>query len=217
VSDHCHEIAVPPRLRPQDTEPILRIVEGHALDEPRQHLLGQWFRLRTHWDWSHPDLDGCYLDRGREPSDQPRKQPDLESGSLLGVAQLPHGSRVACGSCLLREVEDDSDWLDFYLPIRSLWNAWGGNRSWPGPDLPEDPWLLEVDDWLAKVGLWIARSASFRLGLIGHEVCWEAYAADITVQGIPAKRFIGYLWPSGGSVVYHRRTWGETQSGPYGP
>jgi hypothetical protein len=26
--------------------------------------------------WSHPDLDGCYLDRGREPSDQPREQPD---------------------------------------------------------------------------------------------------------------------------------------------
>ena len=121
---------------------------------------------------------------------------------------------MACGSCF-----DDSDWLDFYLPIGSLWNAWGGNPSFPGPAVPEDPWLLEVDDWLAKVGLWIARSASFRLGLIGHEVdgSAEAYAADIAVQGIPAKRRIGYLWPSGGSVVYHRRTWGETHSGPYGP
>src|SRR5215472_11193664 len=97
--------------------------------------------------WSHPDLDGCYLDRGCEPADQPRKQPDLESESLLGVAQLPNCSRVACGSFRLREY---SDWLDFYLPIGSLWNAWGGNPSWPGPDVPEDPWLLEVDDWLAK-------------------------------------------------------------------
>ena len=102
--------------------------------------------------------------------------------------------------------------------LGSLWNAWGRNPSFPGPDWPEDPWLLEVDDWLAKVGLWIARSASFRLGLIGPEVCdGHTYAADITVQGIPAKRFIGYLWPSAGSVVYHRRTWGETHSGPYGP
>ena len=41
VSDHRHEIAVPPGLRPQDAEPILRIVERHALDEPRQHLLGR--------------------------------------------------------------------------------------------------------------------------------------------------------------------------------
>jgi hypothetical protein len=166
--------------------------------------------------WSHPDLDGCYLDRDCEPADQPRKQPDLESGHLLGVARLPHGSRVVCGSLLRREVEGDSDWLDFYLPMGSLWTAFGGFLP-SGPDWPEDPWLLEVDDWLAKVGLWIARSASFRLGLIGPEVGdGQTHAADITMRGIPAKRFVGYLWPSGGSPVYHRRTWGETASGPYG-
>jgi hypothetical protein len=167
--------------------------------------------------WSHPDLDGCYLDRGCEPADQPRKQPDLESRHLLGVAQLPHGSRVACGSLLIREVEDHSDWLDFYLPMGSLWTAYGRFPFADRVDWPEDPWLLEVDDWLAKVGLWIARSRSFRLGLIGVEVCGEAYAADITAQGIPAERYVGYLWPSGGSVEYHRRTWGETESGPHGP
>jgi hypothetical protein len=143
--------------------------------------------------WSHPDIDGCYLDRGCEPADQPRRQPDcLESGlHLLGVAQLANGSRLACGSCVIREVEDDSDWLDFYLPMGSLWTAYGGFPFSAGADWPEDPWLFEVDDWLAKVGLWIARSASFRLGLIGIEVCGEVYAADITVQGIPAERFVG--------------------------
>jgi hypothetical protein len=152
--------------------------------------------------WSHPDLDGCYLDRGREPSDQPRKQPCLESGShLLGVAQLPNGSRVACGSCLIREVNDGPDWLDFYLPRGALWTAFPFKT-----EAEEADWEFEVDDWLAEVGLWIARSASFRLGLIGVEVSGEAYAADIAVQGIPANRFVGYLWPSGESVAYHRRT-----------
>jgi hypothetical protein len=60
------------------------------------------------------------------------------------------------------------------------------------------PWRSEVEDWLAGVGLWVARLASFRLGLIGFEVSGETYAADITLRGIPAERFIGYLWPSGG-------------------
>jgi hypothetical protein len=50
VSNHRHEIAVPTRLRPQDAEPILRVVKGHTLDETRQHLLGRCFRLRTHRD-----------------------------------------------------------------------------------------------------------------------------------------------------------------------
>ncbi len=159
--------------------------------------------------WSHPDLDGCYLDRGREPAGQPRVQPDclLETGShLLGLARLPNGVRVACGTCLISE-DDGPDWLDFYLPMGSLGTVYlaggfpfGSEADWPGP------WRYEVDDWMAGVGLWVARSASFQLGLIGFEVSGQIYAHDIAAQGIPAERFVGYLWPSGESVVYHRRT-----------
>jgi hypothetical protein len=161
--------------------------------------------------WSHPDLDGCYLELGREPADQPKVPPDcLASGShLLGVARLPNGSRATCGSSLIREANDGPDWLDFYLPLGSLGTVYpaggfpfGTEADWPGP------WRSEVEDWLAGVGLWVARSASFRLGLIGFEVSAHAYATDITRQGIPAERSIGYLWPSGGSVAYHRRTVG---------
>jgi hypothetical protein len=159
--------------------------------------------------WAHPDLDGCYEDRSREPADQPRVPPvSLESGShLLGLARLPNGSRVTCGTCLIREVNDGPDWLDFYLPMGSLGPAYpaggfpfGSEADWPGL------WRFEVEDWLAGVGLWVARSTAYRLGLIGFEVSGQAYAADIAAQGIPAERFVGYLWPSGGSVVYHRRT-----------
>jgi hypothetical protein len=161
--------------------------------------------------WEHPDLIGCYLDRTREPSEQPRVSPDRwEEGShLLGVASLPNGSRVTCGNCVIREMDDGPDWLVFYLPVGSLGTAYpvrafpfGSEADWPGP------WRHEVEDWLAAVGQRVARSASFRLGLIGHEVSGEAYAADIIARGIPAERYFGYLWPSGESKMYYRRTKG---------
>jgi hypothetical protein len=158
--------------------------------------------------WKYPDLDGCFFDRSREPIDQPRSSEFcLETGShALGVASLPNGSRVVCGSCLVRE-EEGPDWLDFYLPMASLGTAYpvagfpfGTEADWPGP------WRYEVEDWLARIGLWIAQSASFQLGIIGFEVSGQVYAADVASKGIPEERFIGYLWPSKESVVYHRRT-----------
>jgi hypothetical protein len=126
---------------------------------------------------------------------------------LLGVARLPNGRNVACGSCLIREVDYGSDWLDFYLPLGSLGTVYpvggfpfGTEADWPGS------WRYEVEDWLADIGLWVAQSASFQLGLIGFEVSGQVYAADLAATGIPPERFIGYLWPSGNSVAYHRRS-----------
>jgi hypothetical protein len=158
--------------------------------------------------WKYPDLDGCFLDRSREIREQPRTTEFcLETGShSLGVASLPNGSRVVCGSCLVRE-EEGPDWLDFYLPMGSLATAYpvggfpfGSEADWPGP------WRFEVEDWLARIGLWIAKSASFQLGIIGIEVSGQVYASEIASKGIPDERFIGYLWPSNESVVYYRRT-----------
>jgi hypothetical protein len=121
---------------------------------------------------------------------------------------LPNGSRVTCGTCVIRE-DDGPDWLDFYLPLGSLgraypagWFPFGSEADWPGP------WRQEVEEWLAGVGLAVAQAVPFRLGLIGFEVSGQAYASDIACQGIPAERFIGYLWPSASSVEYHRRNAG---------
>ena len=158
--------------------------------------------------WNFPDVDGCFLDRGREPADQPRcSEFCLDMGShSLGVASLPNGIRVACGSCLIRE-DEGPDWLDFYLPMGSLGAAYpvgsfpfGIEADWPGP------WRFEVEDWLACIGLSIARSASFRLGIIGFEVSGQVYASEVASKGVPEERFVGYLWPTNESVVYHRRT-----------
>jgi hypothetical protein len=159
--------------------------------------------------WSHPEIEGCHTDRAREPAEQLKLSPDclVEGCHLLGVTRLPNGCRITCGTCLIREVEDGSDWLDFYLPLGSLCAAYpvggfpfGTEADWPGP------WRYEVEDWLASVGMRVAQSVSFNLGLIGFEVSGQAYAAELAVKGIPAERFIGYLWPTDGKVEYLQRT-----------
>ncbi len=90
--------------------------------------------------WRHPDLNGPFLDRDREPEEQQRaSEISLEAGShLLGIAKLPNGKHVVCGSCLIRE-DDGPDWLDFYLPMGSLGPAYlvggfpfGTEADWPG-------------------------------------------------------------------------------------
>ena len=55
VADHCHEVPVPARLRPQNAEAILCIMESDALDEARQHLLRSMIPPGDLWGLSrHP-------------------------------------------------------------------------------------------------------------------------------------------------------------------
>lgn len=171
---------------------------GHRSD---QRLLAALIAL-----WKHANLDGCFLDRSREPSEQPRTSEFcLEGGShRLGVASLPNGSQVACGSFLVRE-DDGPDWLGFYLPMGSLATAYPVG-AFPFGTEAERPWRYEIEDWLAEIGLEIAESASYQLGIIGHEVSGYTYASDIASTGIPDVRSVGYLWPTNESVVYYRRT-----------
>jgi hypothetical protein len=72
--------------------------------------------------WQLGGLDGCYLDRERDPENQPRVdfEPSLVSaGHILGVATLAGGVRVACGSCTIQET-DGSDWR-LLLPNERAW------------------------------------------------------------------------------------------------
>ena len=41
MADDGHQIAMPARLRPQNAEAVLGVVEGDALDEAGQHFLGR--------------------------------------------------------------------------------------------------------------------------------------------------------------------------------
>jgi hypothetical protein len=159
--------------------------------------------------WSHPALDGCFLDCGREPVEQRRSLPErLEEGlHLYGVAQMPNDSRVACGTCLIREGGDGPDWLDLYLPLGSLGTAYPvGGFPFESEPTYAARWRYEVEDWLAEIGVWVAKTRSFKLGLIGFEVSGEMYASDIAALGVPDERVVGYLLPSDGTIQYHRRT-----------
>jgi hypothetical protein len=158
--------------------------------------------------WRHPDLDGCFLDRNREPSDQERVQPEGigDGAHCLGVAQLPNGRRAACGSCVVRE-EDGSDWLNLYLPTGSLSKAYPvGSFPFGGEATGPNNWRSEVEDWLVEIGRSISRFATFRLGLIGFEVSGAECAANVAVHGIPDNRCMGYLWPVSGRLEYFPRT-----------
>src|SRR5208282_1563102 len=50
MADDGHKIAVTARLRPQNAEAVLRIVEGDPLDEASEHFLRRRLRIRLHTD-----------------------------------------------------------------------------------------------------------------------------------------------------------------------
>src|SRR3954463_2092092 len=102
--------------------------------------------------WSHPDLDGCYLDRQREPEDQPRIPateftPD-HGPHALGLARLPNGAQVACGAIPSR-LDPDRDALEFYLPIGALEGVYPmeDNASGKRPEYGR----ARLDDWLTDL------------------------------------------------------------------
>lgn len=172
--------------------------------------------------WKHPSLEGCYLDQTKEPDDQVRYNPVAELYYQQGmysdfhtysISTLPNGSRIACGSCIIREYfagsdadEDAPDWLVFYLPMGALAQTYdvGGYPFDTDIKSPES-WQKPIDDYLAELGKYIYAHAPSRLGLIGHEVSGTHYADEITEQGISDERYIGYLLPQNGTLNYFPR------------
>lgn len=159
--------------------------------------------------WTHPALEGCYLDRTKEPHEQQRvtsAQTPLESGMhLQGLALLPNGYRVACGTCLIRE-DDGPDWVNFYLPMGALGEGYDvGGYPFIGKEESSEHWQKPVDDWLVEMGSYVFSITRYRLGLIGFEVSSHVYADELAEKGIPVERYCGYLWPSGEEVKYYPR------------
>jgi hypothetical protein len=160
--------------------------------------------------WQHPSLEGCYLDSDKEPNEQKRVTPSkelLDRMHVYGLALLPDGHRVACGSCLIRE-DDGSDWLDFYLPTGALSDAYeiGGypyDYPFDEADVAHREWQIPVDEWLKSIGEYVYSIVPYRLALIGFEVSGEAYASEIAEKGVPAERYIGYLWAEGSSLEWY--------------
>jgi hypothetical protein len=155
--------------------------------------------------WQMPCLTGCYVDRDREPEEQDRVEPSLAhldiNGHLQGIAILPDGQRIPCGTVAIRE-EGGPDWLDFYIPLGALEQIYQEVCGFPfgDPDPGSRAWREPLENWLAEVGRRVFSSVRFRLGLIGIEVSGTTYASQVADSGIPEVRRITYLWPSATEV-----------------
>jgi hypothetical protein len=115
--------------------------------------------------WQSTDIVGCYLKRDIEPEDQPRLDFEasmLSHSHLQGVATLPGGSPVACGTCCVRD-DSGSDWLVFYLPMSALGNALPvGGFPFDGGN--HETWRRPLDTWLADLGRNLFGLVPYRLG-----------------------------------------------------
>lgn len=159
--------------------------------------------------WSNPDFDGVYLDRHTEPWRQTRQSithESLQVDHLHGLARLPNGLTIACGTCVIRE-DDDPDWLVLYLPMGALGTAYsvGGYPFEPNAETSR-PWREILDAWLARIGVAVYDRMQYRLALVGFEVSGETYVDELTQTGIPTQRGMGYLWPDGDTVTFYSCT-----------
>jgi hypothetical protein len=156
--------------------------------------------------WNLPGLQGCYVRSDVEPSAQPRIPPSLtaleSAGHLRGIATLPNGKVVACGTYRVPE-EGGSDWLGFYLPLGSLSTAYdvGGYPFQAGP--ASTSWRQPLEEWLAAIGQAVFAHAAFPLGLVGFEVSGEVSPQELRVSGVPESRARGYLVPTQGQLRWY--------------
>ena len=156
--------------------------------------------------WRANAVAGCYLACEREPEDQRRAEfePSLPfEGHLYGVATLPAGQAVACGTCCIRE-ENGADWLVFYVPMGALGSVYPV-RGFPFDEGDHGSWQRELDAWLTDLGHEVFGTAPFRIGLIGFETSGELGADDVLKAGVPAKRHCAVLIPNASTLVLHPR------------
>jgi hypothetical protein len=67
MSNDRYQLAVPTCLDPENTKPVVIIMEGNALDEAGENFLGWWLLVRLHVDrqvaaWSVNRLDRFVID-----------------------------------------------------------------------------------------------------------------------------------------------------------
>ena len=151
--------------------------------------------------WRCDGLNGCHKDSAAEPSNQPRILPDL-NGHLLGIATVPGGRQVACGTFTVRE-DNGSDWLGFYLPMGALETVYDVGAFPFNDDTSNRAWREPLDTWLVQIAKSVFSVTPFSLALLGHEVSGETSAEEIKSQNIPKDRWIGYLWQENEHLVWY--------------
>jgi hypothetical protein len=122
--------------------------------------------------WAWPHVEGCWLDRTKEPDEASRLRPtDIDladpprpGGALFGLVELPNGCRCPC----LSYVMDDNDGLSvvFGIPIGSLKRCHSVG-AYPFDDGSDLTWIGELSEWLADIGRGLYSKKPFRAAIIG--------------------------------------------------
>jgi hypothetical protein len=163
--------------------------------------------------WSHPDLEGWYSDRNREPGELEKAVPaDFAYEShWYGIATLPSQKRCTAGSFWGKYTDIAGAWLTIYLPLGSLGRVYSiGAYPIKGPGAP-DPgdWVLQVNDWLKTIAEDLFPRLRFSLALIGYEI--EFYEVfERLRKGVPTERREGIILPEGNRLKWYPRTTYQT-------
>jgi hypothetical protein len=156
---------------------------------------------------SYPLLDGWYLERDKEPHEQPRvKNAGGDIGEhRYGVFTLPNGKKVPCG-CFIFHTDYEPDWLKFYIPLAALDKIYPTGAFPFGASQGYTDWEREVDLALFEVARHIYSRVPFPAGIIG----FEPRVADLetiyysAVSGIPPETlWNGYLWAGENGLEWH--------------
>jgi hypothetical protein len=160
--------------------------------------------------WSFPSLEGCYLQRDCDPPAQARIQPSEDSipGHLYGMATLPTGTIVPCGSYTSDYAEEErlraARWVDFYLPLGALSAAYPVGAYPFGHMDKSSEWTTPLNSFLIHIATWIHSRVPFEFALVGFEVdSFELSRQAIRAGGVPEVRKDGILWPDGGELKWY--------------
>jgi len=162
--------------------------------------------------WSHPSLDGPYVDATREPAEQAKVMPVLTPwfeddpsaadeiglshlGSMFGVATLPDGNQVPCVSrdfrdtSLLRKAKDVRDELNFSIPIEALDAVYEVGSAHQTRNFETwRSWAAPLEEWFAEIAQAVFREVPFRLASIGEEAgSGMPTASEVAAAGGPEK------------------------------
>lgn len=162
--------------------------------------------------WSHPHVQGVYLDRNMEPENQTcvaASQVDLWTESAQGTMKLPSGLRLPFAILVVRA--DGEDCLDIGIPMGALDHALGKfgrgfYSTWNVPGASPPAVVREIEDFLAELAASVFAHVKFGVGVIGWETSGTQDTHKIQEQGIPEVRDVGYLLPEGSRLRYYPRT-----------
>jgi hypothetical protein len=165
--------------------------------------------------WHRRDVEGCYLARNVEPSEQQRiaaEDIDIQKHwEVFGVARRGDGIEIPCGSFIIvepgAELTDLLTHVMFYVSLGSLQEIDPSLSSLqeihpsprsrgPAPLSPEaQETLRRWDRWFADIGHSVWRGAPFLGAVVGHEVHWLGPDSAFGTAR-------GYLAPSAGGVTF---------------